>query len=32
LVDATSLEYVYRLCAYLPLIGLLAALLPDAER
>jgi len=31
LVDATSLEYVYRLCAYLPLIGLLAALLPDAE-
>jgi MFS transporter, FSR family, fosmidomycin resistance protein len=32
LVDATSLEYVYRLCAYLPLIGLLAVLLPDAER
>jgi MFS transporter, FSR family, fosmidomycin resistance protein len=32
LVDATSLEYVYRLCAYLPLIGLLAALLPDTER
>lgn len=32
LVDATSLEYVYRLCAYLPLIGLLAALLPNAER
>src|SRR6202049_3745945 len=32
LADATSLEYVYRLCAYLPLIGLLAALLPDAER
>jgi FSR family fosmidomycin resistance protein-like MFS transporter len=31
LVDATSLEHVYRLCAYLPLIGLLAALLPDAE-
>jgi FSR family fosmidomycin resistance protein-like MFS transporter len=31
LADATSLEYVYRLCAYLPLIGLLAALLPDAE-
>ena len=26
LVDATSLEYVYRLCAFLPLIGLLAAL------
>jgi MFS transporter, FSR family, fosmidomycin resistance protein len=32
LVDATSLEYVYRLCAYLPLIGLLVAFLPDAER
>jgi len=31
LADATSLEYVYRLCAFLPLIGLLAALLPDAE-
>jgi FSR family fosmidomycin resistance protein-like MFS transporter len=31
LVDATSLEYVYRLCAFLPLIGLLTALLPDAE-
>jgi FSR family fosmidomycin resistance protein-like MFS transporter len=32
LADATSLEYVYRLCAFLPLIGLLAALLPDVER
>jgi FSR family fosmidomycin resistance protein-like MFS transporter len=32
LVDATSLEYVYRLCAYLPLIGLLTVLLPEAER
>jgi MFS transporter, FSR family, fosmidomycin resistance protein len=32
LADSTSLEYVYRLCAYLPLIGLLVALLPDAER
>jgi FSR family fosmidomycin resistance protein-like MFS transporter len=32
LVDATSLEHVYRLCAYLPLIGLLAVLLPDPER
>ena len=31
LVDATSLEYVYRLCAFLPLIGLLTALLPDTE-
>jgi len=32
LADATSLEYVYRLCAFLPMIGLLAALLPDVER
>jgi len=32
LADATSLEHVYRLCAYLPLIGLLTALLPDPER
>jgi FSR family fosmidomycin resistance protein-like MFS transporter len=32
LADATSLEYVYRLCAFLPLIGLLAALLPDSRR
>jgi FSR family fosmidomycin resistance protein-like MFS transporter len=32
LADATSLEYVYRLCAFLPLIGLLTALLPEPER
>jgi len=32
LADHTSLEYVYRLCAFLPLIGLLAAFLPDVER
>lgn len=32
LADATSLEHVYRLCAFLPLIGLLTALLPDSER
>jgi FSR family fosmidomycin resistance protein-like MFS transporter len=31
LADATSLEYVYKLCAFLPLIGLLTALLPDPE-
>ncbi len=29
LADATSVEEVYRLCAYLPALGLLAALLPD---
>jgi FSR family fosmidomycin resistance protein-like MFS transporter len=32
LADATSIEYVYRLCAYLPLIGLLTAFLPDLDR
>jgi len=29
LADRTSIEFVYRLCAYLPLIGLLTAFLPD---
>ncbi len=32
LADRTSIEVVYRLCAYLPLIGLLSALLPDLDR
>jgi MFS transporter, FSR family, fosmidomycin resistance protein len=32
LADATSLEYVYKLCAFLPLIGLLTAFLPDPPR
>jgi FSR family fosmidomycin resistance protein-like MFS transporter len=27
--DATSIEFVYSICAYLPLLGLLAAALPD---
>ncbi|MGC1305074.1 MAG: MFS transporter, partial [Caulobacteraceae bacterium] len=31
LADATSIEVVYRCCAFLPLIGLLAALLPKVE-
>jgi FSR family fosmidomycin resistance protein-like MFS transporter len=31
LADHTSIEQVYRLCAYLPALGLLAALLPDME-
>jgi FSR family fosmidomycin resistance protein-like MFS transporter len=30
--DQTSIETVYRLCAFLPAIGLLAALLPNIER
>jgi MFS transporter, FSR family, fosmidomycin resistance protein len=32
LADATSIDYVYQLCAFLPLIGLLTALLPDLGR
>ena len=32
LADATSIENVYRVCAYLPAIGLLTAFLPDIER
>lgn len=31
LADLTSIEYVYRVCAYLPLLGLLTAFLPDLE-
>ena len=32
LADATSVIYVYRLCAYLPAIGLLTGFLPNLER
>jgi MFS transporter, FSR family, fosmidomycin resistance protein len=32
LADRTSIEYVFRLCAYLPLIGLLTAFLPSVGR
>src|SRR5437899_4434525 len=32
LADAAGIEVVYRLCAFLPAIGLLAACLPDVER
>jgi MFS transporter, FSR family, fosmidomycin resistance protein len=32
LADHTSIEFVYRLCAYLPALGLLTAWLPDVER
>jgi MFS transporter, FSR family, fosmidomycin resistance protein len=31
LADMTSIDFVYRVCAYLPLIGLLAGLLPNLE-
>lgn len=32
LIDLTSIIFVYRLCAYLPALGLLAVFLPDIER
>ena len=32
LADVTSIGYVYEVCAYLPLLGLVAILLPDVER
>ena len=32
IADWTSIETVYRLCSFLPLIGLLTAFLPDIER
>jgi len=32
LADATSIEFVYKVCAFLPLLGLLAALLPNVEQ
>jgi len=30
--DSHSIEYVYRLCAYLPLLGILAIFLPNVEK
>ena len=30
--DQTSIEYVFKLCAYLPLIGIFTGFLPDMER
>jgi FSR family fosmidomycin resistance protein-like MFS transporter len=32
LADSTSIEFVYRVCSFLPAIGLLTALLPDVKR
>ena len=32
LADHTSIFHVYQVCAYLPLIGLLTAFLPNLER
>ncbi len=31
LADATSIAYVYKVCSFLPLIGVLTAFLPDVE-
>jgi FSR family fosmidomycin resistance protein-like MFS transporter len=31
LADHQGIEYVYRICAYLPLLGMVAAFLPDIE-
>jgi FSR family fosmidomycin resistance protein-like MFS transporter len=32
LADHTSIEFVYRLCAFLPLLGLLTVFLPNLDR
>ena len=32
LADHTGIQYVFRLCAFLPLLGLLTGLLPDVEK
>ena len=32
LADATSIDYVYQICAFLPLLGLFTVLLPDIGR
>ena len=31
LADATSIEYVYKVCSFLPLLGILTVLLPNVE-
>ena len=31
LADRTSIEFVYQICAFLPVIGLLAGFLPNLE-
>jgi len=32
LADHSGIDFVYMVCAFLPLIGLLAAFLPDVRR
>ena len=31
MIDFTSIGYVYKLCSFLPMIGLLTAFLPNLE-
>ena len=32
LADATTIDFVYKVCAFLPLLGIVAALLPDVHK
>jgi MFS transporter, FSR family, fosmidomycin resistance protein len=32
LIDLTSIDFVYRICSFLPLIGVLTAFLPEIEK
>ena len=32
LADKTSITYIYQLCAYLPLIGIVALFLPNLKK
>ena len=31
IADATSIEYVFKICAFLPLIGVITGFLPNIE-
>jgi FSR family fosmidomycin resistance protein-like MFS transporter len=32
IADATSIEYVFKICAFLPLIGVITGFLPNLEK
>ncbi|MEZ0129742.1 MFS transporter, partial [Flavobacterium sp. LBUM151] len=32
IADATSIEYVFKICAFLPLIGIITGFLPNLEK
>jgi FSR family fosmidomycin resistance protein-like MFS transporter len=32
IADVSGITYVYQLCSYLPLLGIMTVLLPDVER